>query len=449
MENKKESKLIEASPTKELFIYMLIRDIPLIRSIIDLVDNSVDGAIRGSENSDFTDYWVRIEVGKDKFRIIDNCGGISVDVARNYAFRFGRPIGAIQTPNSIGQFGVGMKRTFFKLGSVFNVSSTTLDSNFKINIDVETWKNDEGWHFYFEELNENQPGINSTDIGTKIEITNLHESVSKNFSLENFLSELKQEIRAAHSVAIDKGLSITFNGVPVESKYISLLDSDVIKPVNKKITFDETSDAPLNIRLFAGVAEQRSLEDGGWYVFCNGRMVLEADQTIITGWGETGGKSIPKYHPDFAFFRGYVFFDCDDAEKLPWTTTKTGVDADSVTYHAARLEMINVMKPVLGFLRVLAREKSNAEMNGDDNLELQKTLENASPTKYSALKASDIFIAPQKAATTRPASPPKGRILYYKEKDKISKVKKVLHVSTAREIGEKTFDYFYQMECDE
>lgn len=280
MENNENPKRIDAFPTKELFIYMLVRDIPLIRAIIDLVDNSVDGAIRGGNNNDFTDYWVRIEVDKEKFRIIDNCGGIPVDVARDYAFRFGRPIDAKQTPNSIGQFGVGMKRTFFKLGEVFNVDSTTTDSNFKINVDVERWKTERDWHFYFDEMNENQVDINLAEIGTKIEITKLHESVSRNFGLENFLSELKQELRTAHSVAIDKGLSITFNGLPVESKYISLLDSDVIKPVNKKITFDEQSKAPLNIRIYAGIAEQRSLEEGGWYVFCNGRMVLEADQTI-------------------------------------------------------------------------------------------------------------------------------------------------------------------------
>ncbi len=32
------SRVINAEPTKDLFIYMLVRDIPLIRAIIDLVD---------------------------------------------------------------------------------------------------------------------------------------------------------------------------------------------------------------------------------------------------------------------------------------------------------------------------------------------------------------------------------------------------------------------------
>lgn len=39
-----ESHSIRANPTKEFFITMLTRDIPLDRAILDLIDNSVDAA---------------------------------------------------------------------------------------------------------------------------------------------------------------------------------------------------------------------------------------------------------------------------------------------------------------------------------------------------------------------------------------------------------------------
>ena len=55
-----ESFTIKASPTKELFIYMMTRDIPLIRAILDLVDNSVDGATRLQPGGDYSTFWVRI-----------------------------------------------------------------------------------------------------------------------------------------------------------------------------------------------------------------------------------------------------------------------------------------------------------------------------------------------------------------------------------------------------
>ena len=51
-----KSKLINASPTKEFFIHMLTRDIPLTRAILDLVDNSVDGARRLHQSGQFQDY---------------------------------------------------------------------------------------------------------------------------------------------------------------------------------------------------------------------------------------------------------------------------------------------------------------------------------------------------------------------------------------------------------
>src|SRR3954449_3928593 len=82
--------VIEASPTKDFFISMLVKDIELIPAISDLVDNAVDGARRENRDS-FDGYSVRIDLDTAQFRIADNCGGIPVDIAQKYAFRFGRP----------------------------------------------------------------------------------------------------------------------------------------------------------------------------------------------------------------------------------------------------------------------------------------------------------------------------------------------------------------------
>src|SRR5258706_7202288 len=120
-----DPKRINGSPTKDFFIHMLVRDIPLNRAVIDLVDNSVDGARRLRKDASYDGLWVRLEIKPTHFRIADNCGGIPVNIARDYAFRFGRPPGAPSIEGSIGQFGVGMKRTFFKLGRKLAVESAT------------------------------------------------------------------------------------------------------------------------------------------------------------------------------------------------------------------------------------------------------------------------------------------------------------------------------------
>src|SRR4051812_11647757 len=99
---------VDASPTKEFFIEMLTRDIELVPAITDLVDNCVDGARRLRTSDDYNGLFVRLVVEPSQFIIADNCGGIDLDLAEKYAFRFGRASGMERTDRSIGQFGVGM-----------------------------------------------------------------------------------------------------------------------------------------------------------------------------------------------------------------------------------------------------------------------------------------------------------------------------------------------------
>jgi hypothetical protein len=117
---------VKVAPTKELFVYILTRDIAHHAAIIELLDNSVDGAKRVAVNAtDLSDFSVDIEFDSEKFVIRDNCGGIPLEVAREYAFRFGRAEGMERIPGSIGQFGVGMKRALFSFGRNYVVESAT------------------------------------------------------------------------------------------------------------------------------------------------------------------------------------------------------------------------------------------------------------------------------------------------------------------------------------
>jgi hypothetical protein len=437
--------IIQASPTKELFIYMLTRDIPLIRAILDLVDNSVDGATRMKPGEDYSKFWVRIECTREHFIISDNCGGIPISIARDYAFRFGRPKDVEATPGSIGKFGVGMKRSFFKLGNTFVVESTTSESTFIVDHDVEKWlENPDDWHFKFKMKEEGLVDVPENKIGTKIMVEGLHGSVSRSFELGTFRKELCDEIETAHAVIMGKGLTISFNGRPLGRRTISLLKSDQLKPAFVEKKYENIGLAPVNVKIYAGISE-RDIEKGGWYIFCNGRMVLEADQTEVTTWG--GSNLTPKFHPDFAFFRGYVFFDSEDAELLPWTTTKTGIDTDSGLYKSVKLEMISVMRPVLDFLRKLAKERADVE-NGDvDKSLLEESIVNANSTSYLDLKYKGVFVPPQ--FNPLPRGPKTGRIQYNKPIDLIKKAKKILGVTTYTSVGEKTFDYFMKMESEE
>lgn len=440
---------INASPTKEFFIHMLTRDIPLTRAILDLVDNSVDGARRLCPDGNYIGLWVRIELHSDCFRIADNCGGIPVDIARDYAFRFGRPRDAQGTPGSMGQFGVGMKRTFFRLGRHFIVRSTTTVSQCTVEVDVDQWMADsdaespESWHFQFSQL-ETGMHAEQKDTGTVIKIDRLLRNVADNFALQNFRNRLAQEMSQAHALTLDRELAITLNGLPIKHDPQQLFVSDVLKPsyIEKSYSSDVVAGKPgppVRVKLYAGVSE-RNLHDGGWYIFCNGRLILRADQTSTTVWGV---HQMRLYHPDFAYFRGYAYFDGDDGALLPWTTTKTGVDADAPIYKAVQREMIEMTRPVLAYLANLVREKAGAAQVRP----LEQAITNVRTTKVQTIIQPQAFVAP--APVPAPLGPKMQKIQYSKPAAEVEKAKQLLRVRSFTAVGEETFDYFMHYEAGE
>lgn len=437
--------MIDASPTKEFFIYMLVKDIELKRAIIDLVDNCLDGAKRIRSNSDYADLHVRVEVGEDSFRVSDNCGGIPVSLARDYAFRFGRPSGMPSTKHSIGQFGVGMKRALFKLGARFIVESQTANSRFVVDEDVEQWTSKREWEFRFAEVDEDLAGIPSEQQGTTITVTKLHATVAEQFKLDNFISRLRSEIEEAHRDCVSKGLAITLNGLPLDMRPLQLLHSGQLKPARREISFGKGKQK-VDVQLFAGVSDSDP-EAAGWYMFCNGRLVLGMDQSMTTGWGEGSGRVIPKFHNQFARFRGYAFFDADDAGLLPWNTTKTGVDADSAIFRGIRLEMLQMMRPVIDFLNRLDAEKDAKEET--DPKPLQAAVEAASLAEYTEVSTATTFVAPKPSPKAPTPGPRTGRIQYSKPVSEIRRIQKELGVTTYKDVGERTFEYFLRAECEE
>jgi len=442
MMDKADSNLIKASPTKEFFISMLVKDIGLTRAILDLVDNSVDGAQRLRSKGRYDGLWARLTVDRHKFVIHDNCGGIPVSLARDYAFRFGRAGGTPTTKHSVGQFGVGMKRALFKLGSMFSVKSATATSRFTVTVDVDEWKviDEPEWHFHFGTLEENTR-VPKTGIGTTIEVTRLHGNVADDFGSDSFLARLRTDLEEAHTQNLNNGLAVTLNGVPVQVHPLELLQSANLKPAVKEIQCRPERGKQVAVRMYSGVAES-SPSSAGWYIFCNGRMVLCADQTLVTGWGEGEESTIPKYHNQYARFRGYAFFDSDDAGLLPWNTTKTGVDTDSPVYRAVRLEMVRLMRPVLDFLNKLKDEKDRSTATGP----LAKAVDAASAKGVAEVTGKPAFVAPKSVTPSRATR--YQNIQYQVLTERVEKAKRSLKARSLKEVGERTFSYYFDRECE-
>jgi hypothetical protein len=437
---------IEVTPTKALFVDMLTRDIGLNRAVIDLIDNSVDGArrMRPDANPDYSGLEIIVDLDGTRFSIKDNCGGIGVDLARQYAFRIGRPKDMPPTPNSVGQFGVGMKRALFKFGRTFTVRSITTKDRFELTVDVEEWEKDESnWKFKFDEV-ETGISIPKEQTGTEIVVTRLRESVAEAFKLANFRNSLSREIQAAQQEYIDRKLRIVFDGRTLIATPWQLLGGQGIEPAKSEDVYSDLGSEPVYLRIFAGISSSKPRE-AGWYVFCNGRMVLEADQSAITGWAalaESEGIAVPKYHNQFARFRGYVFFDCKDASLLPWNTTKTGVDEDAPLFRAALLKMIEAMRPIINFLNQLDSEKDNLS----EERPLTTAVARAIPLSLRSITRLGPFVQPTRAASRGPSM---VTISYKRPVDQAEELQEALGARSAKDVGEKTFDLAYRKYVEE
>jgi len=423
---------IDASPTKSFFVHIIIKDIALDKAILDLIDNSVDGAKRLRPEGDYSGLSVTIFFDGDKFEIEDTCGGIPLEVAKKYAFKFGRAPGFEETAFSVGQFGVGMKRALFKIGKNFHITSNDFHNQFVVDVDVEKWMSRAEWDFTISALATNE--IAESKTGTKIAMSNLHQGVSTFFANESFIRRLKTQIRISQQHFMRKGLEISVNGEALISSQWQLKTGQGIEPSFQKFSDNMGGKHPLMSRIYAGIGDV-DRAGAGWYVFCNGRCILNSDQTERTGWKASTEEGIetPKYHHQFARFRGYVFLDCEDASVLPWNTTKTDLDYDHPAYLQLQARMVEAMRPVIDFLNAYDSDLDLEEYDRD----VINSVAKSQNTPLDQIVENVVF----KYAVPPKKGPTLTSITYKKPKIEVDALKNILGVNSNRAVGEEAFEF--------
>lgn len=352
-----------ASPTKQFFVSMLTRDIRLEDAILDLIDNCLDGALRlgHGEKPRYEDYAVKIRLAPDHFSIEDNCGGIPREVAKNYAFKMGREPNDDRDSDSetIGMYGVGMKRAIFKMGRNAIVK-TRHDSDgkqdtYEVPI-TAAWLDATNW----DPLPINEPTEAKEKLkepGTTILVSDLNEGVSRHFANPAFVNEVTTAISQHFTMFLQWGFRIEINDESVKPVHVEVLVSpreDGPAPyVFQKTTGD------LTVSITVGLNSSRNSEsddDGddsdfegqrasamsGWTVLCNDRAVIVGDKSRLTGWGDL--PLVPLYHPQFSVITGIIEFRAKDAKLLPVTTTKRALDASSELWLESLVKMKEGMR---------------------------------------------------------------------------------------------------------
>ena len=445
---KNENNIIQGNPTKSFFIQMITRDITINDAIIDLLDNSIDGASRINPQ-DYLGLFIDVIVNKNEFIVKDNCGGFSLETAQKYAFRFGRPDDAPAAKGSVGRFGIGMKRALFKMGKKFVVESKSNGEHFRIDVDVDDWKDKtteitlnkeqitvEDWSFRYENVTEKLSNLSQN--GTYIKVSYLTKEVADLFEDTSFLNFLRDDIERLLNFSLEKRIKITLNGQELSCKGINIFnDNEGSKPYYYTGKKDDIS-----YKVIAGLGEVGDPSKSGWYIYCNDRLVLEADQTEITGWGTP---SIPKFHTDYVMFRGIVFFDSLETINLPLTTTKKGIDATSDIYKSVLPYMKEALQKVIPFLKTVTKlgdeaneyRKLLGEQEDKISVVEMKTYQASDKRNFTAPKV-DMDIIAQKKDTVR--------IGYNVNKKIATKAKNHSESKTFSELGKYTFDYYVKME---
>ena len=371
------NRTVSANPTKAFFVSMITRDITLEDSILDLIDNSVDGAWRREGNfpigldtgPDLSAYKISICASPTCFIIRDNCGGMTVEEAADHAFSFGRKAADHPHQYSIGVYGIGMKRAAFKLGTNIRVTSTYTDSSgvsqtFSVPIAVQEWLNDDEppWDFAISSAE------SLDDEGVEIVVDKLTDDAASSFDNQRFLQDLRRTIARDYSLHLLRGLKIEVNGRSVDGLPIELRKSDEFAPM-RVAYHDQVGDDDVSVEIIGGMTapppdtsdpdeRDKAERTHGWYIACNARIVLAADKTAVAGWGTPDW---PQWHYQYSGFIGIVLFTASNAGALPLTTTKRSVDQSSGVFLRARVKMRELSKRWIAYTHERKRALDEAK----------------------------------------------------------------------------------------
>lgn len=443
-----------ARPKKRFFIEMFTRDIPLLDCVLDLIDNCFDGLARTGRLRMHTvsdDIFrkkgvatprkserphIRMKFDGKQFQISDNCGGIDYQYALEDVFNFGPS--TKRSNEYLGVYGVGMKRALFKMGDRFQIESRTLDNGFTCDINVRDWMaKDSKMEDWTIPLTPSRAAKTQNRAGTTITVSALNKNVSELLASRGFEEDLSKAIGRVYAFIVERRVRISINGEDVKAFSIP-----VAQPQKGKTSYEEYRHDGVKVRILATLASQKkerpTKENSGWYIACNGRLILIADTSDVTGWGM---KPTPIWVSKFTSFIGFVFFESKEALALPWTTTKRGVNRESSVYRKAISRMAVLSRPILSF----CSRKYGPDVDQEPvEREIAKQMK---PTTIAQLvkRAGSAFEVetPEKKAVKTTV-----RIQYNAKIADVEKVQKHLRKPRlgASKIGEHTFNYFLRQE---
>jgi len=437
-----------AEPRKEFFISTLTRDISFEDALLDLIDNSIDAFITSKKIDIYKKFKtnfskkgkpakIEVDVTKDKIIIRDDCGGIKLSKAKKSVFNFG----SISTDSVLSVYGIGMKRALFKLGNKIDIKSKHREKGFDLNLDVSKWLVKPEWTF------EITPNESESDFGTVITITEINKDISARISEGNFLNNFKKIIAKTYSNLIPNLVEVFLNGSKVEAYTPEFMGDE-----HNMASYSEYERDGVKILILCGFASKPwKNQKAGWYLLCNGRTTVLADKTKLTGWDA----GMPKFMPKHRGFVGIVYFFCKNPSKLPWTTTKRGINRDNLAFQFALPKMKTAATPVLRALDSV----STPAQSGIDSEKIENFFgaDEADFSTFIPIEKFENVLSILKTSERKFKVEKKKikqnylRIQYDAKTEEVEKVREILGESrmSASKVGRYTFDYFIESEVED
>ena len=383
---------------------------------------------------------IQIDFNNKKLSVIDNCGGIPFEDAQNEIFNFGHSTDYYDSSSkkSLGVYGIGLKRAIFKIGKSFSIISKTINDGFLVKEpSLDEWVQKDSslddWTFSIEKL-EKAKTIDGA--GTKVLIENIRKEVQPLLDDDNFIGDLKIDISRVYTFFLNKFVKVKINGDYVDPLNVPIGESGEINPA-----VEHLEQHSVKVTIFAGVAARDNkgrwvTEQAGWYVACNGRMILTADRTSITGWGTP---SMPIFVSKFRAFVGLVLFQSNNPFLLPWTTTKRSLNYESNIYQFTKARMGAIARSILSFISSLY---VGEEQEKEEGRELADKIKQVDINRLSTLNTKPFEIK-------KPIPEKDTALVHYFVKKKLLQAirKHIMRPSWSNsKVGKYTFDYFLKKE---
>ncbi|WP_225025612.1 hypothetical protein [Pseudomonas aeruginosa] len=137
---------------------------------------------------------------------------------------------------------------------------------------------------------------------------------------------------------------------------------------------------------------------------------------------------------------GIVFFESDKPGELPWTTTKRQIDETVPVYRRAVVGMRDATRTYLSYTNT--RKASLEQAKSVEGKADYVSVKTAAPSTAKSMKLPNYAPKPKVKV---------ANILYVKPLDQVEKVAEALgnRSLSYKDVGIKTFEYFYENEVGE